>query len=416
MEYNTNLNSYKTSNNKPLQNESNKKDKLYNSSHILDCAYKNCRILALQSEGRGGSKNSLKLSLDTLIGTNSYVLVSTPDPYVANVFTTQFNNEDFNDYDVIIVGWSGNISNLTPDATEVSNALAARKTELENWIRQGGSIIVLPDYLTNKPYSFLPLPVTRIVKHAEDVIITVPLHTIMEGLTDSMLSNWSNSYHVVFDTFNSNYLKIAQNNLGEALTLVTPLDCGKIILTAQDADWHISSTINPNAERLLCNMIKYACTKNCCINPNPRTCCQVMIDHKTQLVPPALIDRNHYVDAIRSVDAVIEKVLPEKVIICGVIHKKITYTPVDSFWKISEKTIDIYDDISFQCFIDRDDATLGVNFKVVGVEILGTVFEKAQNFQKHPSNSNITIAWKFVEKDVVKVCIERDEPRPHICS
>ncbi len=152
-----------------------------------------------------------------------------------------------------------------------------------------------------------------------------------------------------------------------------------------------------------------------CPEPNPRTCCQLMIDHKTQLVPPALIDRTHDVTAIRTVEAVVEKVCPEKVVICGVIHKKITYTPVDACGRPGTHTIDIFDDIPFQCFIDRDDATIGASFRVVGAEVMCVVFERAQNFGKHPENPALTVAWKFVEKDIIKVCIERQETRPKVC-
>lgn len=392
-----------------------KKSSLLVNTHTCSTP-EGCKILALQSEGSGCSKNSLKNSLDTLVGIDSYTLVTTPDPYVPGIFTTAFNNVDFDNYDVIIVGWSGNSASLTPDATEVSNALSSRKIELEKWIRAGGSLIALPDWLTSNPYSYLPLAVTRVIKNGEDVIIAAPTHPIMENLTNNLLSNWLNSYHILFNPINTAYLKLAQNNLGEAVTLAATLEHGNIILTGQDSDWHIAFDNQPGADTQLSNMIKLACTQIACPEPNPRTCCQLMLDHKTQLVPPALIDCTHDVRAIRIVEAAVEKVCPEKVVICGVIHKKITYTPVDSCGRPSTCTIDIFDDFPFQCFIDRDDATLGANFRILGAEVMCVVFDRAQNFGKHPENPALTVAWKFVEKDIIKVCIERQEPRSKICE
>ncbi|MDF2673581.1 MAG: hypothetical protein K0R09_1846, partial [Clostridiales bacterium] len=137
-----------------------KKSSLLVNTHICSAPV-GCRILALQSEGSGCSKNSLKIALDTHVGIGSYTLVTTPDPYVPGVFTTAFNNEDFDNYDVIVVGWSGNSASLTPDATEVSNALTSRKIELEKWIKAGGSLIALPDWLTSNPYGYLPFSITR---------------------------------------------------------------------------------------------------------------------------------------------------------------------------------------------------------------------------------------------------------------
>ncbi|WP_053083764.1 hypothetical protein [Rubeoparvulum massiliense] len=131
-----------------------------------------------------------------------------------------------------------------------------------------------------------------------------------------------------------------------------------------------------------------------CPIANPQTCCQVVIERKTQLVPPAQRGTTSHT---KTVEARIEKVCPEKVIVCGVVRKTITYTKVDG----SSNTI--YDDVPFQCFIDRDDANENDPFIVTGATILCTVFAREANF----GGSDNSLAYKFVEKEIIKVCIRK---------
>lgn len=135
---------------------------------------------------------------------------------------------------------------------------------------------------------------------------------------------------------------------------------------------------------------------------NPQSCCQVIVEGKTQLVPPALKDAP--ITHRNMVHAEIEKVCPEKVIIGGFIRRTITYTGVlDSG---IEKEKEIVDDIPFQCAIDREDANEGDEFRITGETILCEVFAHAQNFGVH-SITDQPLAYKFVEKDIVKVCIRK---------
>ncbi|MGX5702040.1 hypothetical protein [Bacillus cereus] len=133
---------------------------------------------------------------------------------------------------------------------------------------------------------------------------------------------------------------------------------------------------------------------------NPTTCCQVVVERTTQLVPPALAGT---VTFTQTVEADIENVVPEKVVICGVVHKTITYTAV-----LENGTLvpgfQVFDDIPFQCVIDREDANEGDLFEVTGVAILGQVSAQEQNFG---FIDGLRVAFKFREKEIIKVCIRR---------
>ncbi|UYX56195.1 hypothetical protein M3Y14_33600 (plasmid) [Bacillus thuringiensis] len=133
---------------------------------------------------------------------------------------------------------------------------------------------------------------------------------------------------------------------------------------------------------------------------NPTTCCQVVVERTTQLVPPALAGT---VTFTQTVEADIENVVPEKVVICGVVHKTITYTAV-----LENGTLvpgfQVFDDIPFQCVIDREDANEGDLFEVTGVAILGQVSAQEQNFG---FIDGLRVAFKFKEKEIIKVCVRR---------
>lgn len=114
------------------------------------------------------------------------------------------------------------------------------------------------------------------------------------------------------------------------------------------------------------------------------------------MVPPA---QTGTTSEEKTVEAAIEAVCPEKVVVCGVVHKTIRYIDGNGVPRVR------FDDVPFQCFIDREDANGGDQFHVVGADILCTVFAEEANF-----NADRTLAFKFVEKEIVKVCIRKGPP------
>ncbi len=136
--------------------------------------------------------------------------------------------------------------------------------------------------------------------------------------------------------------------------------------------------------------------------PNPQTCCQVVVEGGTQLVPPAL--KNAPIVHKNKVFADIEVVCPEKVVINGFIRRTITYTAVMDNGDKEPNTI--IDDIPFQCIIDREDANKGDSFVITGKSLLCEVFARAQSFGTN-CVTNEEVAYKFVTKDIIKICIRK---------
>ncbi|MDP7977616.1 hypothetical protein [Bacillus multifaciens] len=108
---------------------------------------------------------------------------------------------------------------------------------------------------------------------------------------------------------------------------------------------------------------------------------------------------------------VIEDVCPEKVIICGTLTKKITFISVDDQGNQCLKVI--CDERAFQCIIDRDDANEGERdlFEVCGFAVLCEGAPRPQNFGTRPGpggQGTVEVFWKITEKDIVKVCIRKN--------
>ncbi len=92
-------------------------------------------------------------------------------------------------------------------------------------------------------------------------------------------------------------------------------------------------------------------------------------------------------------------------LLVGFLRKKLCYTAV-SDCGLKEENI-ITDDLPFQCIIEREDANENDSFMVTGSTVLCEVFAKTQNFGTHPV-TNDQVAYKFVEKDIVKICIRKN--------
>lgn len=149
-----------------------------------------------------------------------------------------------------------------------------------------------------------------------------------------------------------------------------------------------------------------------CPVANPQTCCQIVVEFKTQLVPPALdlgenTIRNVKVEVL---GATIEDVCPEKVIICGKVRKTFDYTAVSETGTQYINTI--VDERPFQCVIDREDANAGDVYTVVGSAVLCKGTPRVQNSGTRPGEgydyeNPVTVFWRVVEKDIIKVCIRK---------
>lgn len=133
---------------------------------------------------------------------------------------------------------------------------------------------------------------------------------------------------------------------------------------------------------------------------NPTTCSEILLDHETQLIPPAL---ENTVVFTKTIDASIDHVCAEKVVICGVINKTLTYTAV-----LENGTLvpdfSVIDEIPFEAVIDREDANEGDLFEITGMAIICEVSAQELNFG---FKAGRRVAFKFREKEIVKVCVRK---------
>jgi len=136
--------------------------------------------------------------------------------------------------------------------------------------------------------------------------------------------------------------------------------------------------------------------------PNPQSCCQVMVEGSTELLPPALMG-----DPIvnkSKIFASIEAVYPGKVVISGFIRNAISYTGV--LEEGTKKETTVINDVPFQCMINRDDANECDSFNITGMALSCKVYARAQNFGINFLTKE-KVAYKFVGKDIVTVCIRK---------
>ncbi|PEC19312.1 hypothetical protein [Bacillus cereus] len=169
---------------------------------------------------------------------------------------------------------------------------------------------------------------------------------------------------------------------------------------------HIDSSVFPKVQKPIksSRAPKTQKTKQSLKSPKSQTlCCRQIVEHKIQLVPPA---KKGTVKVDKQIFTTIEKVCSEVVVIIGYIRKTVTYTAVTHNREIPNHSIQ--DDVPFQCLIESTDIKENHQFSIVEKKILGEVFAREANFGS--SNGFLsyrqTLAFNFIEKDVIKVSIK----------
>ncbi|WP_048602405.1 collagen-like protein [Rubeoparvulum massiliense] len=129
--------------------------------------------------------------------------------------------------------------------------------------------------------------------------------------------------------------------------------------------------------------------------------CHVLINHTTQLIPPA---KKGSTTASKRLTTKIEKVCPGVVVICGLLQKELTYTAVQDGTEVSNHIL--LDEVAFQCLVEREDIKEGDQYEIVDQNICNIDTHEA-NFgnASNQENQANTLAFKFVESDMVKVTI-----------
>lgn len=138
--------------------------------------------------------------------------------------------------------------------------------------------------------------------------------------------------------------------------------------------------------------------------PNPQSCCQVIVEGSTELLPPAL--KGDPIINKAKVFANIEAVCPGKVVIGGFIRNNISYTGV--LEDGAKEGTTIINDTPFQCMINRDDANEWDAFDITGVAIICKVYARTQNLGVN-FITNEKVAYRFVGKNIISICIRKTE-------
>lgn len=175
------------------------------------------------------------------------------------VSPVEFATVNLNDYNIIFVAW-------LPTQAEI-NALNARKTDLANWITNGGGIVVNAEwkdtmnYLTN-PYSFLPVHFNTTdnpYPFSDTVQITFPSHPLVAGLTDALLSNWYSAVHGEINEYPPVASVVAIATVpGTPHITGMCYGAGKIVVTTSDPEFHLLYGSGEGPWMLLSNELQWA--------------------------------------------------------------------------------------------------------------------------------------------------------------
>jgi hypothetical protein len=125
-------------------------------------------------------------------------------------------------------------------------------------------------------------------------------------------------------------------------------------------------------------------------------CCIKLIEHSTQLVPPALKGTT---SVQKELCSQILKICDGVAVISGLIRKRITYKTYDNCDKV------LIDEVAFNCVIVRDDIKPEDEFKIDESVILCEVLLQEKAFKKEENGKQF--AFNLTEKDVIKICIKK---------
>lgn len=197
-------------------------------------------IEEIYEEGTGGPISILALDTSTR---DTQVLGALTGTVFTQVSPAAFAAVDLSAYDVLYVGSAFKDGRVTIPSQNALDALNARKSDIADFVGSGHGIVALSEPIGTGCYAWLPVSVDSYYGYNwyyDDVVISDPCHPVMEGLTNTGLSDWVGSGHTYFtDTGLLDIL--ATRESGEPVTLAGSFAAGKIVLTGQDPDWHFGN-------------------------------------------------------------------------------------------------------------------------------------------------------------------------------
>ncbi|TFB14285.1 hypothetical protein E3U55_13985 [Filobacillus milosensis] len=130
-------------------------------------------------------------------------------------------------------------------------------------------------------------------------------------------------------------------------------------------------------------------------------CCRFLLEHSTQLIPPAIAGTT---TVEKKISSNISKICDEVIVICGLLHKKIKYQTINDYGNIVNH--ELIDEIPFTCIIDREDIKSTDEYKIIISKIICDVENSEANFATD-QKSGEKVAFRFVEKEVIKICVKK---------
>ncbi len=165
-------------------------------------------------------------------------------PYLTNIVFTKVSTTDFatvnlNNYDVLFIAESFTNGSVTAIDTTAMAALKSREADIATWLNAGHGLVALSEPFSS-PYDWLPNAIqpTFSAHNGYDALqIAMPLHPVMQNLTNASLSGWGCSSHGGLG--NSAGLDVlVTSTSGDIVTLAGNYGSGRVFLTLQDPDWH----------------------------------------------------------------------------------------------------------------------------------------------------------------------------------
>jgi hypothetical protein len=159
---------------------------------------------------------------------------------------SEFATVNFSDYDVLFIA-SG--SNTTP--------LYNRQADIATFVDGGGGLITM----LAGDYGWLPVSVIANSCDGNGVQITDAAHLLLIGLNDVALSNWSDSYHETYSSYDGDLSALAVGtDCGDTpMLLAGQYGFGKIVVTGLDPDYHyLYGDHSTDAGTFITNAISWA--------------------------------------------------------------------------------------------------------------------------------------------------------------
>ena len=165
-----------------------------------------------------------------------------------------FASVDLSNYDVLFVGFTGN----DPQPDDLLQPLLDRQADIAAFVQAGGALVAnSEDGVVATPLDWLwvPVPVTHRNSNNQQMLINLPTHLLMEGLTESDLNGWW-PYHNTFTTWDwpEAEVVLTEPGSGEAIILAGSYGSGRMIFSGSDPDYHGEE----GAAKLLSNEIYWA--------------------------------------------------------------------------------------------------------------------------------------------------------------